>query len=49
MNSFQEGSKFCKKKSSVLEEILGLLSGSLPDDQEGSHVCPAFIKYLSGL
>ena len=43
MNSFQGGSKF-SKKSSVLEEILGLLSGSLPDDQGGFKCMPRFYK-----
>ena len=44
MYYFQGGSKFCKKKCSVLEEILGLLLGSLPDDQGGFTCMPRFYK-----
>ena len=45
INSFREISKFCKK-SSVLEEILGLLSGSLPGDLGGFTCMPRFYKVI---
>ena len=34
------------KKSSVLEEILGLVSGSPPDDQGGFTCMPHFYKVI---
>ena len=44
---FREISKFCKKLY-VLEEILGLISGSLPDDQGGfTCMCLLLLTFRS--